>query len=312
MSVFLVCLNAVLPVFILMAVGFFARLCGLMEEKDVIKMNRVTFKVFLPVMLFYNIYVSDLSSAVRPKLIVFAAVGVLVVFFLGIAFTLMVFKNKHRQGVIIQGIYRSNFVIIGLPIAASLLENADLSAVAVLMAVIVPMFNMLAVICLETFNGKKVKPMKVFVDVLKNPLIIGSALGLACVLLGIRFPAPVDKVLMQMSQVAGPLMLFLLGAFFRFDSMKKYVKELIAVCMGKLVIVPGLMLSLAYMMGFRGIEFVAVLGVFASSASVSSFTMAQQMGGDAELAGNIVVATSVLCSFTLYGWSVLFKALGAI
>ena len=69
--------------------------------------------------------------------------------------------------------------------------------------------------------------------------------------------------------------------------------------------------TLGALLGFRDAAFVSLLGVFASPTAVNSFTMAQQMGGDAELAGDIVVSTSALCIVTMFAWSVLFKALGA-
>ena len=70
-------------------------------------------------------------------------------------------------------------------------------------------------------------------------------------------------------------------------------------------------LGLGALLGFQGVAFVSLIGVFASPTAVNSFTMAQQMGGDAELAGDIVVSTSALCIVTMFAWSVLFKALGA-
>jgi predicted permease len=113
-----------------------------------------------------------------------------------------------------------------------------------------------------------------------------------------------------MAKAASPLMLFLLGASFRFSSMKGQVRELIAVCVGRLIVIPAIFLTLAALLGFRGLDFVGLLCVFASCTAVSSFSMAQQMGGDADLAGNIVVMTSLLCSVTLFLWSFVFLSLG--
>ena len=107
-------------------------------------------------------------------------------------------------------------------------------------------------------------------------------------------------------------MLFLLGAFFRFDSLRRHARDLARICTMRLVVVPAIFLSVAVALGFRGVEFAGLIGVFGSATAVASFTMAQHMGGDGELAGDIVIATSALCSVTLYLWSVLFKSLGII
>ena len=101
-----------------------------------------------------------------------------------------------------------------------------------------------------------------------------------------------------------------LGAFFRFDGLRQYRRELTTVTLGKLVVVPAALLSAAALLGFRGVEFVSLLGIFASPTAINSFTMAQQMGGDEELAGDIVIVTSAASAFTFCGWIFLFKSLG--
>ena len=311
MESFTICLNAVLPIFLLMAVGYAARCFHLLDRADVAKINKIVFRAFMPAMVFYNIYSSDLSSAVRGSLLGYAVLGVFAEFLLSLGYALLFVKERSRRGVVIQGLFRSNFVIIGLPIAESLV-GGDLGPVAILLAVVVPVFNILSVISLAIFNGQKPDWKKVLLDILENPLIIGSAVGIAALLAGIRLPAPLEEVVSQMSDATSPMLLFLLGAFFQFRGMRGHVRELAAVCLGRLVVFPALFLGLAAAMGFRGVELVSLLGIFASSTAIASFTMAQQMGGDAELAGDIVVWTSALCSFTLFGWSLLFKLLALI
>ena len=107
-------------------------------------------------------------------------------------------------------------------------------------------------------------------------------------------------------------MLFLLGAFIDFKAIGKYRRDLICVSTGRLLVVPAIFLTLGYILGFQGLEFAILIGIFASSAAVASFTMAQQMGGNAELAGDIVILTSALCPFTIFLWSLLSTTLGAI
>ena len=121
MSNFLLSARAVLPMFLMIAAGYFCRRVGVLSREDVPRFNRVAFRVFLPCLLFYNVYVSDLSSAVRPKLIVFAVLGVLVVAALAILGVLRFEPRLDRRGVIAQGIFRSNYVIMGIPIAQALL-----------------------------------------------------------------------------------------------------------------------------------------------------------------------------------------------
>lgn len=311
MSAFHVCLNAVAPIFLMMALGFLARGLGAIKREDVPKLNKLVFRWFMPVMLFYNIYTSELSRAVQPKLLAFTALCVLCAYGLSLGYVLLTEKDKNKRGVKIQGLYRSNFVIIGIPLAAQLVEGADLGPVVVLIAVVVPMFNVLAVVTLEVFNGNKPKPGQLLLDILKNPLILGTAAGLALLLLNIRLPEAVVSAARQIGSATNPLLLFLLGAFFEFGGLRRYIKDLVEVCLGRLVVMPGIFLTLAYLAGIRDVEFAGMIAIFGSATAIASFTMVQQMGGDAELAGDIVVASSALCCFTLFMWSLLFKTLGA-
>jgi len=311
LNIFIVCLEAVLPIFILMLCGYAARRFGLLDQKDVSRFNAVLFRIFIPVLLFYSIYTSELESAIRPKLLIFAAISISAMIGLCVVFSLKVEKERSRQGVMIQGLYRSNFALVGLPVAEALMRGEDVAVVAVLLTVVVPIYNISAVIILESFGGKKADLRHIILDVLKNPLIIGTLAGLVFLALDIRLPNVLMIVLDDISNASGPLALFLLGAFFRFGTVGKYKKELAIVCTGRLIVIPGIFLSLGYLFGFRGAEFAGLIALFASCTAIASFTMSEQMGGDSELAGDIVVATSFLCSFTLYLWAVIFMSLGA-
>lgn len=310
MSDFQICANAVIPIFLIMALGYLARSLGAIKREAVPGLNKLAFRYFMPVMLFYSIYRSDLKTAVQPKLLLFAAICVALEYLLALGYVMLTEKDNSKRGVMIQGLYRSNFVIIGLPLAGALVEGGDLSPVVVLIAVVVPMFNVLAVITLEVFNGEKPGIKKLLLEIAKNPLILGAVTGILALLLKIKLPAAIESAVEQIYSATNPLMLFLLGAFFKFDGIKTYAKEIIKVCLGRLVIMPGIFLTLAMLAGIRGVSFAGMIAMFGSATAIASFTMADQMGGNSELAGDIVVATSALCAFTMFMWSLLFKSLG--
>lgn len=125
-------------------------------------------------------------------------------------------------------------------------------------------------------------------------------LGILTLVAGIRLPHILEQTIQSVSAIASPLQLFLLGAFFQFSGLKTYRRELVTVSIAKLIVSPGLFLGLGALLGFRGVAFVSLIGIFASPTAVNSFTMAQQMGGDAELAGDIVVTTSAASILTMF------------
>ena len=295
---------------IIMALGFASKQLGVLTRADVEKMNTVIFDVFMPFMMFENIRSSDLQSAIDLRLIAFAVGGVLLLFLAGLAFAVVYTKDNDIRPVIAQDIFRSNFVIMGFPIARSLMGDADISQAVVLMATVVPTFNILAVVCLSIFGKGKTTLKGICLQIVKNPLVMGTVAGILFKLSGLTLPTAVASVTKSMGNAVSPVIIFLLGAFLEFGGFKKYRKPIIVTSVIRLVIAPALMLTAAYFLGFRGVEFAALIGVFGSSAAISSFTMVQQMGGNSDLAGELVVVTSALCCLTLFGWCMCFKLLG--
>ena len=302
--------NAVLPMCLVMALGYGTRRLGWIRREEISAINKIAFRIFLPCLLYYNVYCSDLSGSFDPLLMAYAVGGVLLTFGLSLGYTLLTEKLPERRGVMIQGMFRSNYVIMGIPVATALLGADQLGTVSILIAVVVPLFNMLSVVVLEVFRGQKPKPLHILGQIAKNPLVIGSVLGILTLAAGIRLPHILEQTIQNISAIASPLQLFLLGAFFQFSGLKTYRRELVTVSAAKLIVAPGLFLGLGALLGFRGVAFVSLIGVFASPTAVNSFPMAQQMGGDAELAGDIVVTTSAVSIPTMFLWIFLFKSLG--
>ena len=125
MNSFVLCLRAVLPAFLIIMAGYASKRAGFVRESDIPAMNKMAYRAFMPVMCFYNVYHSDISSAVRPGLMAFSAVGVLCVYGLSWLYGTLFVKRRDRRGVVIQGLYRSNFLIVGLSFAEGLLGASN-------------------------------------------------------------------------------------------------------------------------------------------------------------------------------------------
>lgn len=294
----------------IIAVGYGVKRLGWIGPEEVRRFNKVTFYTFMPVMLFYNIYISDFSQAVRLPYVLFVvgmALGMAVVAF---GVVLLAEKAPERRGVMIQAAFRSNFVLLGLlPIAAELLPGGNLGVTALMIAIVVPFYNMMSVVVLEYFRGGKPKLGEVLLAVAKNPLIIASALGLLMQALHIVLPEVLVSFAGKMNSAATPLILLLLGASFEAQELATYKKELL-VCVGlRLVGFPGLILTLSMALGLRDIEFVTLLAMTTAPTAVNSFNTAQQLGGDSHLAGSAVVLSTALSFCTLFFWITLFKQL---
>ena len=177
-------------------------------------------------------------------------------------------------------------------------------------AIIVPLFNVLAVVTLEVFRGGRVEPVQIIRRIAANPLILGAAAGIITIIFEIRLPQIIVSVADDMSSVATPLALVILGASIDLSGIRNSSRNLLIVVIGRLVVIPALGLTAAALAGFRGIEFVTLIAMLAAPTAVSSFTMAESMDSDGQLAGSIVVFTTAFASFTMFLWIFLFKNLG--
>ena len=303
MNNFLLSFNVVFPIAILMALGYFIKKIKLLNEMTVKQVNNAIFKVFLPMMLFKNVYETEISEVFDVKLAAFATVSIIVCI-IAIFIIVPIFeKQNSRRGVLIQAIFRSNFVIFGIPITESLCGKEASGIAAVLIAIVVPLFNFAAVISLEVFNGGKPDFLKIIKGIIKNPLIISSLLALLVNFVGIDFPSVIEKSMSSIASIATPLALIILGASINFGTISKNALAISLGISAKLIILPAIVLSVGiFAFGFRGAELSILMAIFASPTAVSSFTMAQQMGGDGDLACQLVMFSTVTSILTMFLW----------
>ena len=300
-------LNVVLPLFITMSLGYFLKYLNMFDNNTLDTMNNITFKSFLPMLLFYNIYKTDLQGVFNLKLMIFSATCVIALYLILYLIVPLIEKDNKKRGALLQGLFRSNFVIFGIPITESLFGSEKVGVAALLIAVIVPLFNILSVIALETFRGGKPDFRKISIGIIKNPLIIASCLGILTLLLKIKIPTAIEKTISDVSKIATPLSLILLGASFKFDNIKKYLKQTTIAVVGKTILTPCIILPICIMFGYRGVELSTLMIIFAAPTAISSFTLAQQMDSDSDLAGQIVVFTSAFCVVTVFMWIFILK-----
>lgn len=307
-----VAFQAVVPMFCLMFIGVLVKTFDLLNPAELKRVNRMVFRVFFSIMMFYNLYTTNIGETFRPRLIVFALGALAVVYAAAFAFVCFTEKTPKRRGAMIQAIYRSNFVLMGIPLIANLFGDENIAVTTMMVAVVVPIYNVLGVFTLEFFRGGRVSYLHVFLDVLKNPMILGALTGAAFLLLGIPVPRPVLRPLAQITAATTPIALIILGASFRLGSTRDHLAQLAACVVSRLLLIPGVVLGAAAWLGFRGIEFATLVSIFATPCAVAGFVMAQQMDSDADLAGNCVVFTSALSCLTIFGWIVLFKEMGVL
>ena len=313
MQNFLISFNVVFPIFVMMALGFFIKKLKLVNAVTVKEMNNVVFRVFLPLMIFKNVYESEIAEVFNLKLIVFASVTTVAVILLLFLIVPIFEKENPKRGVLIQAIFRSNFVIFGIPVSQALCGVGATGTASVLIAVTIPIFNFAAVVTLEVFRGGKPDFKKILKGIVTNPLIIASCLGLIATGVGLKLPSIIEVSMSNIAAITTPVALIMLGASINFGTVGANLSRIIAGLISRLILLPAVALGLgAYVFGFRGVEFAILISLFASPSAVSSFTMAQQMGGDDELAGQLVMFGTVASVLTVFFWVLVSVNLGLV
>ena len=318
-EIFAFSLNAVLPILLLMLLGYFLRQRGYFDDAFLKTANRLVFRVGLSVLLFYNVYSIDGLTDIAWRTVGYCVVMVLVLFFVGWLCAHLFVKDERRRGVLWQCTFRSNLAVIGMPLAQALGGAAGVASVSVTNAFTIPLFNMLAVLALSAYvgdqkEGRAQRLRGIGIKVITNPLIIGIALGFVC--LGVRAFLPVDAdgipvfslqydlpflytAIRYLSQLATPLALLVLGGQFRFDVLGGMKREVVLGTFLRILAAPALGLGVAVLLSQLGIvsfgngDYAALVALFGSPVAVSSAVMAGEMGNDDQLASQYVVWTSI-------------------
>ena len=312
----IVSFNVIAPVFFLMVLGYFlVNYTSLADGKLTKQANAIVFKIFLPCMLFYNVYQSDIGSEIhsRIRLCIWAAGGLLILFVLLCLIVPRIVTQENQQGVVIQGIFRSNYVIFGVAVVQNMYGPKSTTTAAILSAILVPMYNFLAVVVLSIFGEKRENDLKkIILDIIKNPLIISSVLGIIFSLLGIRLPTAVDTTVQDLAKLSTPIAFMILGGDLDFSKVKGNLKTAFVVLTIKLVILPLIMIPMVVMMGYRDADLLSGVLAYQTPVAVSSYIMAQQAGADGQLAGQLVVFSSVLSIFTLFVTIFILRTMGLL
>ena len=318
--------NSVSPIILTVAVGYILKKIRLMSRDFAKSANKLVFLVFLPAMLFMNVYGIESISSMNFGYVIYSLVSLLIIFALAIPSVIVLTDKKNCRGALLQGVFRSNYALIGIPLASSLFPGQGAAVATLLSAFMVPAFNILAVIGLSIFNndGKKPSVKKVLLGIAKNPLIISIAAGLFALVIRTLFvnmsisfrlssiPA-IWNTMKYLSNIATPLALLVLGAQFEFSAIPSLKREIISGVVIRSVLVPLLGIGIAYLAfrdSFDGSQFAALVAVFCTPVAVSSVPMAQEMGANTELAGQLVVFTTITSALTVFFASFLLKLAG--
>lgn len=292
---------ALAPLMVFMALGYFFQKRNYMNEKTTRQINIICFRFFLPIMCGETIYKANFREDVELLPVLVVALGIVGVFFIAWLIIPHFIKDKTQIPVMVQGLFKANYAILGIPIAQSLCGPENIGIVSVIAVVLVPLNNALSAFIFEKYTGSATSVPHLIKKIITNPLVVGSIGGLLLNVTGVKFPSWImTGIIGKISTMTTPLSMIALGASFEFGFIKKYKTHLFWILLGKLVILPAVIIPISVALGARGAGLVGIMIFAAAPNAVNSYSTAVAMGGDADLANEIVVMSSILSMATMF------------
>ena len=308
------CLNATIPIFLLMLLGMFFMRIGVFNENFVSKMNSFVFRIALPTLIFYDLCKEDFYKVWDLKYVLycFLATAASIFLVMGISYLL---RDKSIQGEFIQASYRSSAAILGVTLVENIYGSAGMTPLMILGTV--PLYNIMAVIVLAFYKPDR-QPMdkkllkETLVGIVTNPIIIGIVLGFAWSLLKIPMPKVLDTTVESIARLATPLGIMAMGASFDIKKALSSMKTAGLSTFIKLVGLGCIFLPIGIALGFRQDKLVAALIMCGSPTTVSCYVMAREMGHEGTLTSSTVMLATFFSAFSLTIWLFIFKSMGLL
>jgi len=301
------------PIFLTVSLGIFLKRVNVIDTVLMDKASKLVFMVALPALLFMSVVKTDLSKVLNPELLLVSVGATIAVFILLSMVAPILVTNARDRGVFVQGAFRGNLAIVGLALCINAYGDAGLASASILMSILTLFYNVLSIYTLSASldaGGQSVR--KIGVSILKNPLIIAIVSGMVINVLRIPIPAVAMKTGGYLAQMTLPLALLCIGGSLSFSEMRSSSWVAMWSVAAKLVITPIFILLIVYWYGFRGMDLGVVFLMVSTPSAAVSYIMVQAMGGNAKLAANIVVVSTLLSLVTVSLGLVILKAWGVI
>lgn len=309
----LLCFHAIMPLLLLMLLGYFLKQIHFIPKSGFDAIDKLCFKIFVPVMLFNNVYTADFSTEFNLQAILVMEAGIIGTFLVSFFLTPKLMKrSKEDIATVVHGICHGNLAVLGMPLITNLFGQSGVAVYSIMLACTSPIINPLMVFEHVYFQGDKIKPGRLILNVLQSPFLIGTLSGLACKLLGISFPAFMQTAITNVKSIASPLCLIALGGSFSFGSIKGMVGPVVHSVLAKCIWVPAVVLGIAVALGFRGLVLASLMVIFCCPSAAATYSFCTGYCGNPQMASQIVVYSTAFSIFSMFLWIFAFLQMGLL
>ncbi len=313
-SILLFTIEIIAPIFLLILIGSGLQKTNLVNETFVRQSSNFVFNVSLPALVFVKLFNIEIGHAFDAKLIVSSFVLVFILFLISWGVSVFLTKTPEDQGSFIQGSFRSNYAIVGLAIILGMFGEESLGKAALLLAFIMPLYNILAVIALTVpfHRENNIQYDKMIKDILTNPLIVAAIVAILFSIFEIRVWTAIEKTLNYLAIIALPLALIGIGATLKMDRIIKASTLAFSSSFLKIVLFPLIAVLVGIFIDLPSSDLGIFFILFATPTAIASFVMADAMKCNSKLAGDIIAISTVLSVFTMTIGLVVLKYFGYI
>lgn len=293
--------NAVVPVFTIVLLGVFLGRIKMLDRAFTVTSSKLVFNVALPTLVFVELATTNFAQVLNVEHIGYVCAATLGAFALSWLLAVLFIGEGRDRGVFIQGSFRSNYGVVGLAIIFNLFGESAMGLAALILAFIVPLYNFLSVLALALpmRRERQLNLKSTALEIARNPLILALVFALPFAYFKITLPQIFLTTGEYLAALALPLALIGIGGSLNFAGMRKAFKIAFASSFMKLVFIPLIVTYGAYLLGFAGEALGVMFILFACPTAIASFIMAEAMGCNSELAGNIVLLTNLGSVFTM-------------
>ena len=297
MQVFTEIAIIILPVFFVIGLGCLIRRIGLINDLFLYQANRLIYFIGLPSLLFHKIALADFRATFNGRMVVGATAVMLSGLILSYSYAAVARKYRREdRGAFSQGAFRGNLAYIGLPVVFSAYGDEALARAGMLMGCLVPVINLLAILALllPHKNGTRQTSWSFWCrSLFSNPLILASLSGIVWSYLQLPLPQLIARSFNLTASVTLPLALLAIGGSFSLAKLRGDLVQATLASLFKVIGLPLLTISCMLLLDVRGLDLGIAVLMAGAPAAAACTVLAQQLDSNTELAGSIILLSTL-------------------
>jgi len=297
--------NTIVPVFLVILLGYFLHAKELLPAPIVGPLNRLVFYLAIPAMIFREISRVSFAAYFSSYVLAGTLVQILAVFLVSLGVQRPLKVPPSFCGTFLQSSQHGNLGYIGLAVSYYLLGPEGLTAASILAGFMMLLQNLLSVLGLQVFYQGPERRHKAWFFIKKvvgNPVVLSALAGIMFSVLEIPVPTIADRGLKIISDMSLPLALLIIGGSLSFGVIRANLKLAVGAGILKLLFLPALGLLFYAALRVPAAQFLPGLILLASPTATVTYVMASEMQGSTELASAAVTMNTIASCLTFIFW----------